>query len=351
MALFMVCLSGLTQAQTSRLDTTSHRLLLQGIHQVHIEEYDHALATFDTLMKHRPDHPVGYFGASAVYKTIMQNYRIKIYESRLDSLLDLTVTVGEMTVRKNRKDVLAYFYMGGAYGYRGLHRIRKRDWLGAFKDGIKGLNDIRTALDRDPEMFDAYYGLGTFHYWRSAKSKLLGLLPIFRKDKKRGIYEVRLAIEKGTYTPVECQYALVPIYYDSEKYEEALAVNQELYEKFPTNPSCLYMRSRIFEKLGNWEEALVTMERLLAHIEASKYQSVGYPVECHFWMAFYLHQMDRDREALEHLRIIQALKEKRNPSQELEGPLESFQEIVSNLEQLQIEINAANPSADIDPGL
>ena len=128
-------------AQVSRQDSTSHRLLLQGIHQVHIEAYDQALATFDTLMQHRPYHPIGYFGASAVYKTIMQNYRITTYEHHLDSLLELTVTVGEKAVRKNRKDVLAYFYMGGAYGFfleYMLHSSRRGDDYGALRSILKG---------------------------------------------------------------------------------------------------------------------------------------------------------------------------------------------------------------------
>ncbi|MFC1502382.1 tetratricopeptide repeat protein [bacterium] len=350
-ALLLLCLTGSARAQLARLDSVSHTLLLQGIHQVHIEAYDDALATFDTLMMHRPEHPIGYFGASAVYKTIMQNYRVKTYESQLDSLLDLTVAVGEKAVRKNRRDVLAYFYMGGAYGFRGLHKIRKRDWLGAFKDGVKGLNDIQTALDRDPKMYDAYYGLGTFHYWRSAKTKLLGLLPLFRKDKQRGIFEIEVAIEKGTYTPVECQYALVPIYYDSGEYDKALKVNQNLFDQFPANPSCLYMRSRIFEQLANWDEALIAVKGLLAHIEASKYQSIGYHMECHYLMAYYLHQLDRDGMALQHLEKFQTFKEKRDASGELEGPLENIDEIVENARGLHAQIiQTTNGTTLYNPG-
>jgi tetratricopeptide (TPR) repeat protein len=329
---------GPANAQPARLDSISHALLVRGIHQVHIEAYSDALATFDTLMAYRPDHPVGYFGAAAVYKTIMQNYRITIYESQMDSLLDQTAAIGEQAVRKNRRDVLAYFYMGGAYGFRGLHKIRKRDWLGAFKDGVKGLNAIQTALDRDPKMADAYYGLGTFHYWRSAKTKLLGLLPVFRKDRKRGIFEIELAIQKGIYTPVECRYALVPIYYDCEEYDKALAVNQELFEQFPTNPSCLYMRSRIFERLEQWDDALASMEELLTHVEASEYRSTGYTVECHYLLAYYLHKLNDNEKAFKHLQSVQMLKEKRDAALELEGPLEDFEEVVENAERLILEV-------------
>ena len=349
--LLFVFFTSPAEGQLSSLDSLSHTLLLRGIHQVHIEEYDGALATFDTLITHKPEHPIGYFGASAVYKTIMQNYRVKTYESQLDNLLDLTVTVGEKAVRKNRRDVLAYFYMGGAYGFRGLHKIRKRDWLGAFKDGVKGLNDIQTALDRDPKMYDAYYGLGTFHYWRSAKTKLLGLLPLFRKDKHRGIFEIELAIEKGVYTPVECQYALVPIYYDSGEYDKALKVNQNLFDQFPTNPSCLYMRGRIFEQLANWDEALIAIKGLLAHIEASKYQSIGYHMECHYLIAYYLHQLDRDGTALQHLEKFQTFKEKRDASRELEGPLENIDEIVENARGLHAQlIQTTNGTTLNNPG-
>jgi tetratricopeptide (TPR) repeat protein len=325
--LIQILVIDLSNAYSFSLDSTSHKLLLQGLHQVHIEDYDQALVTFEGLIKHRPQHPVGYFCAAAVYKTIMQNYRITAFEPQLDSLLNLTIKIGNEAIQNNEQDALAHFYLGGAYGFRGLHKVRKRDYLGAFKDGLNGMSNLKKAVKIDTSLYDAYYGLGTFHYWRSAKSKILRFL-IFRNDRKKGIKEVWKAIEKGSYTDIEGKYALVAIYYDYADYEKAFSVNQELYELFPTNPSCLYMRCQLYEQLGNWEQAKQTFQQLLTHLKNSEYSSIGYEVECHYRIAHCHYKLSESEQALTHVKKALDLRMERDASKEMEGPLDDFDEIV-----------------------
>lgn len=183
---------------SAHLDSVAHELLLKGIHQVHNEEYFEAIATFEKLIDHLPDHPVGYFGKAAAYKTIMQNYRVNQYETALDSLLNLTIQIGE---KASRKDVLARFYLGGAYGYRGLHKVRKRNWLGAFNDGLKGINALQEVLEIDPTLYDAYFGLGAYHYWRSAKAKILRVFTFSKTTKKGGSGKYGRPFAKGLIQP------------------------------------------------------------------------------------------------------------------------------------------------------
>ncbi|UCE04804.1 MAG: tetratricopeptide repeat protein [bacterium] len=308
------------------LDSTSHTLMLQGLHQVHIEQYMGAIGTFENLVKLNPQHPIGYFCTAAVYKTIMQNYRIKSFESQLDSILNLTIEIGNKAIQNDREDALAYFYLGGAYGFRGLHKVRKRDWWGAFNDGLKGLSNLKKAVRIDSSLYDAYYGLGTFHYWRSAKSKILRFL-LFRKDQQKGIDEIWTAIYKGRYTDIEGKYALVAIYYDHGDYEKAFSLNQQLYELFPTNPSCLYMRSKLYEQQEKWGEAKQIFQQLLKHLLNSEYRSIGYEVECLYGIAYCHYKSSELEQALKHVKKALDLRNERDVSNEIEGPLEDFNEI------------------------
>jgi len=316
-------------AHCVEIDSTSHTLLLKGLHQVHIEDYNQALVTFKKLINHHPQHPVGYFCSAAVYKTIMQNYHIKDCESQLDSLLNLTIDIGNKAIKNAQHDMFASIYLGGAYGFRGLHKVRKRDYWGAFKDGLKGVSILKKAIKADSTVYDAFYGLGSFHYWRSAKSKLLRFL-IYRKDQQKGIDEVWKSIKKGTYTDIEGKYALAAIYYDYGEYEKAFSVNQELFELFPTNPSCLYMRCRIFEKQGKWDEAKQTYFTLLNHLLNSEYKSIGYLVECYYGIGLCHYKLGEFEQASKHIKKALDLRKKRDASKELEGPLEDFDEIIEN---------------------
>ena len=192
---------------------------------------------------------------------------------------------------------------------------------------MNDISSLKKAVKIDTSLYDACYGLGTFHYWRSAKSKILRFL-IFRKDQQKGINEVWRANKKGRYTDVEGKYALVAIYYDCGDYEKAFALNQELNELFPTNPSCLYMRCQLYEQQGKWEAAKQTLHQLLQHLLNSEYKSIGYEVECHSRIVHFHHKLGESEQALEHIIIALDLKNKRDASKEMEGPLEDFDEIV-----------------------
>jgi tetratricopeptide (TPR) repeat protein len=335
--------SGDAYCQWTQADSAMHPLLIQGIHQVHIEAYHEALDTFEEMIGLFPNHPVGYFGAAAVYKTIMQNYRINYFESEMDSLLDLAVTKGRSAAKK---DPLALFYLGGSYGYRGLHKFRKRDWWGAFQDGLKGWNNLNKSIEKDPLLFDAYYGIGAFHYWRGSMAKKMKWLPFFKEDQKRGIWELWQSVNKGTYSPIESKYALLAIYYDHEEYQKAWTLNDELYSSFPTNPSLLYTRGRLLEKKNHWKESMETFQNLLNHILQSEWPSMGYQVECLYRIAESARQLNLQNVALENLKKALGLIENRDPAIELEGPLEDFEEIKKYVYDLHTMLTKENGKKD-----
>ena len=337
--IFLFCHSASSQrSDTTRIDEAAFDTFVRAVNLVDHHEYEEALRTFETLIKEFPDHPIGYFGSAATYQTVMRNYRMNLYEAEYDSMLNTAIDIGAGAVTKNKRDAVAWFYLGGAYGFRGLYKVRKHDWVGAFADGLKGVRALERALDLDPTLYDAYYGLGLYHYWRSAKGKVLGIPIFFARDKEKGIREIWKAIEKGRYSEVSGKYALVATYYDNEEYEKAWTLNQELYERFPTDPSCLYMRSRLAEKRGDWKTLGDVSRRLLNHIRSVGYPSIGYEMECYFRMALSQYHLELYDDALINVNEALALKFRREASREIEGPLEDFQEIAQQAETLRQKI-------------
>lgn len=316
-------------------------MFIRGVCLVDHESYDEALGLFDSLIVMYPAHPIGYFGAAATYQTIMRNHRVNAHEAEYDSVLNKAIDVGREALRTYRRDPLVRFYLGGSYGFRGLFKVRKREWFGAFQDGLKGLNALERALDMDPALYDAYYGLGLYHYWRSAKGNLGGIISLFSRDRARGIREIWTAIEKGRYSEVSGKYALVATYYDAGEYEKAWAINEDLFRRFPSNPSCLYMRSRICQRLGYWEEMEKASRSLLVRIREAPYVSVGYEMECFLRIAEAQVRQGRFEEAVINLEKGLQLEVSRDDSKEVEGPLEDLEEIVEALAALKKEINSS----------
>lgn len=322
------------QSFSFSIDNSAQTRFKTGVNEMDNSNYEKALSIFSELIRDYPQHPIGYFGAAGTYQTILRNYRITAFEVRYDSLLDKAVEIGNHAVRRHPEDGLARFYLGGAYGFRGLYKFRKREWLSAFHDGVKGLLNLQESLEMNPELYDAYYGLGLFHYFRSARGSVLGFLNLYPEGKKQGIREIWLAIRKGFYSEVSGQYALMAIYYDEKEFDKAWKLNQRLLASFPDNPSCLYMRSRIAEQMQNWEEMSRASQKLLEHLETTGYGSTGYEIECHYRIALSLYHLGEIETAKEHLQTALQLNEKRDPSKEIEGPLESHDEIIKEIEIL-----------------
>ncbi len=311
-----------------------------GLNQTHTGNYSDALVIFDEIIKEEPSNPAGYYFKAIVYQTIMRNYRISRFENQFDDLIEKAIQTGKDAVKQKNSNETNLLYLGGAYGYRALLKKRRGNWLGAFNDGRKGLSYVKKAVKKDPELYDAYLGLGIYDYWRSAKSRLFRIPLIFRDRRQRGINRILITIKNGEKMPTDGKYALTGIYYNEKDYLSALSVNQELFEQFPANPSCLYMRSRIFEQMENWKEALCAAQLLLKHLQESEYKSIGYEIECRYRLAYSYYQIGEMELARDYCVFASSLIQLRDKTAEIEGPHEKFESILSELFELQKEIES-----------
>lgn len=98
------------------------------------------------------------------------------------------------------------------------------------------------------------------------------------------------------------------------------------------------MRGLLLEKQKNWKEASETYQKLLAHLLASEWQSIGYKVEVHYRIAYCHDKLDEPEKAEEHLKIAMDRKDRYDADKEIEGLLVDFKEIIKMIDQLQDEI-------------
>ena len=316
-------------------DEAFHNLVDCGMDLVYEGRYKEALEGCQKLMRYYPESPAGYFYTATLYQFIMRNYRVKTFEPQFERFINLAIEKGKCAVKKDKRDSLSYLYLGGAYGYRALHKSLKHKWFSAFRDGLKSISRLEQAIKVKPTLYDTYYGLGTYHYWRSAKSRTFWFLPFIGDDRQKGIDELWQSVRQGKYSQIEGRYALITIYYNEQNYDKALGVNQHIYELFPDNPCCLYMRGRILEQQGKWKEAENIFRRILDHLMASEYQSIAYQIECHYRIALYLSKQKRCHQALKECDLALQLSKSQDPSKELDGHLESTEEIVKDARKLR----------------
>lgn len=316
----------------SAVDPVFDQPLRRIIKLVDHDRYDDAMAVLDSLKEAHPDHPAPYFYEAAVYQSWMSVYRIKAFQQEVDTNVDLAIEKGNALLEK-RDDPWLNFYIGGAYGHRGFNRFRRNNWIGAYKDGMKGINNFREAIEKDTTLYDVYLGFGSYFYWRTAKSKFLRLLTFWMPDKRDlGIRQLEFCIDHGRYAREEAISVLTAVYFDSNDYKEALRVVEEsIRERNYANMIDIYFHGRLMVHFKNWAAVESDFREILERISGYRYPSIGFQVECKYWIARALDARGKHAEALEMAREAYNQNRARNPELELDGPLENFDEIKSQL--------------------
>jgi tetratricopeptide (TPR) repeat protein len=253
-------------------EDTLHDLALKGIDLATMLQYKEASDTFERMIALAPNDPRGYFLRSAVYfwmySADMHNEELG---EKFKNLSYEAVEVAEQQLDKNPDDIDALFYLGGAYGSLGRYYGMKQSYLKAYWYGKKGVNILEDVIERDSTYYDAYLGLGIYHYLADILPrfvKMLSFLLGIDGDRERGIHELNLAVEKGVYVKTEAMFFLGAIYtYREREYGKALKIWNDLLKTYPGNPGVLIHMGRCYSNQGNCSRAVEIYEKILAQKE------------------------------------------------------------------------------------
>ncbi|MFH1569071.1 MAG: tetratricopeptide repeat protein [Gemmatimonadota bacterium] len=306
--------------------------LSRGLDLVERGRFEEAIALYDSLQRAFPRHPGPYLYTASAYQNWMLNTRLSDHEDQMALNVQRAIDAGTALMRTD-PDPWLRLYVGSAYGYRALHRFRRHQWLGAWQDGRRSISSLEAALARDPRLYDCYFGLGSYNYWRTARSRFLSLLAFWMEDRRDlGLEQLLVAVRHGRYTRSEATHGLALACFDAGDYARALAFNTEAVALVdPPSNGALYMRGRLMARAGNWPEVEAACRELLGRLPP---RAVGYQVECLYWIAASLEARGRREEAWSVVENALARSRQRQSDQEVESALDSFDEVHGWLEEL-----------------
>ncbi len=312
-----------------------HDVILRGIEFLEHDNYESALETFENLKERHPRHPAPHFFKAVAYQQWMTTFRLKRYQKEMEENIQLAIQKGKALLEKNDSPWI-HFYIGGAHGYRAYDRFQKHEWLGAYIDAKRGMASLRKALEREPALYDAYLGLGSYHYWRTAKSNFIRIIAFWVPDQRElGLRQLEFCAAQGLYARYEAIYNLIVAYFDYGKYEKAFEVFiRTIGRKKIHNISDLYVKARLLVEFGKWPEVESLFREILERLDLRGVSSIGYRVECKYWMAQSLLGQNRLGEALTMAAQALAQSETRNPDRELDGYFDDFDQIKARLSEL-----------------
>jgi tetratricopeptide (TPR) repeat protein len=206
-----------------------------------------------------------------------------------------------------------WFYLGAAYSTRVQWHVLRGQRLAAARDGKRIKDALERALELDPGMHDAYFGIGLYHYYAgvapAAARMLRWLLLLPGGNREEGLREMLRAREGAQLVRDEADYQLQALYVWYEKRpEEALAILRRLQARHSHNPVFAQAAAEIEDvHLSDYASSLRSWQALLADARGGR---VAWPemteVRARLGVALQLDRLSETDLAIEHLRAVLA---------------------------------------------
>jgi tetratricopeptide (TPR) repeat protein len=232
-------------------------IAVRGMNQLMDGDFDHAMEIFRQIQKSDPESPLGY-----IFEADVNWWKIYLIEGNLidpdvfESLSEavtpydtdfrrsdeLAIRKAETRLQAHQDEARGYFYEGLAYGLRARLEALRQHALPTAHAGKKLRNLSLAALKLDPNLNDAYFGVGLYNYFEDTLPtyvkmlRFLILLP--GGDRLEGLRQIQQAMEKGQLVTSEAKFHLAKNYSRPMERQSAksLELFRQLEQQYPHNP-------------------------------------------------------------------------------------------------------------------
>ncbi|MEP0860090.1 MAG: tetratricopeptide repeat protein [Ignavibacterium sp.] len=272
-------------------DSKVDELLRKGIDKIINQNYDDAKKIFSELDKVRNDIPLGkiYLAATEIAKSY--DYELPYNHNLITDYLELAKSISKKLIEKDKKNIWNKYFLALTEGYIAYYDAIRGSWLQAISTGLNSISLFEDILETDSSFHDAYIAIGTFKYWKSAKTEFLNWLPFVDDEKDLGIKFLTIAVKNSSYNYHLAVNSLIWIYIDRERFGDAIELAEKALIKYPESRIFRWGLARAYEDidtqkaineyfkvLNSFPDTLKSNninEVTLKHIIAQQYYKIG----------------------------------------------------------------------------
>jgi len=170
------------------------------------------------------------------------------------------IAVAEALERAQPADPEVKLLVALAQGSSAMVHGARKNYLAAYRALRESHRRFEEALQLDPNLIDAEYGIGLYNYALGrlpALVKPLVAIALPHEDAARGLQQIERVAERGTFLKMTARAALLQLYTQQEqKYSEALRFGRDLLQRYPRNPDIYFLTAHAASELGHTTEAL-----------------------------------------------------------------------------------------------
>ena len=263
-------------------------------------EYDAARQNFREISRLFPDDPTGpqMLATTLWLETLNQARRLHaaIYSTQsfyagtedkpdprvVQDFRDLTreaTQLAKARMQHNPRDPQTLYALGATESLKAAFAATvARRFIVALRSSSSAVDTHRDVIKLDPSFHDAELTIGMYDY-------IVGTLPLpvrmlasiagARGSKKRGIQTLERVAMEGQWTRDDAKVLLIAIYKNEKRFPKALALSQELQEKYPRNylfrletADTLVLRAALERQASKAKEADTTESEALNTFES-----------------------------------------------------------------------------------
>jgi hypothetical protein len=297
-------LAALSRVSAQQLDSVYLAEVRTGSNLTVTERFDEARKVFQSMIDRDTTDHAAYLLLAGVWHGEMFDREDYVTRPKFDSLINRALSLAEKAIRENRNPAWAHLTRGNAYAYIATLETKVGSWWGALRKGLAAKDEYLEALALDSSLYDAYLGLGSYHYWKSAKTEFINWLPLVPDRKDQGCAELQLAIDSSLFSGDLAANSLLWVYLDRGRLDEALNIAARLHQKFPD--SRLFTWGLAFSSYysGDLREALESFGRILDMIERQPGQNNFNTIECRFHRARIFQMLHENEKAITELQTL-----------------------------------------------
>ena len=284
-----------------------------------VRVYDHILnarfATAESEMKRAcetaPPEACDVLAATSTWWRILLDPESRALDQQFLTEADAAIRSTEAWTAREPQSAEAHFYAGAAYASRVQWRVLRDEKLAAARDGKRIKQTLERAIALDPDLDDAYFGLGLYQYYADvapAAAKVLRfLLMLPGGSKTEGMARMKRARAQGKLLQGEADYQLQILYLWYEKRADlAVDLLESLHDRYPGNPLFASQLADVQDRyLHDITASLATWRVLLAAARDHRVNEAALAeAQARLGIARQLEALSQTDHALEHLRAV-----------------------------------------------
>ena len=264
------------------LDSNYVAQLRRGIAFTMVEQFDSARTVFAAIVAHDSrDHAAMLYLAGVDHAEMMDREDFT-NKKQFEMLVEKAIDRAEKAKSNSDEAPWAYLTIGNGHAYAASIEAKAGSWWTAMRRGLKAKSAYLEALELDPTLYDAYLGLGTYHYWKSAKTEFINWLPFVGDRKDDGVEELQIAVDSSLFSNDLALNSLIWIHLERKDPQSALKCAETLHAKYPNSRLVKWGMAFSNYAAGKFAAALGYFGEIITSLESDSTRNYFNLIECRY---------------------------------------------------------------------